>query len=95
MKTDKTSVIVIDEQNEQNSNLPINNSQSNKKSADSIAQDQFFKMIQLFGLEAAVIPVEKQMPVEDRSIKREKISKQLWKKHLHFVQTIPLIKEQI
>ena len=74
MKTDKTSVIVIDEQNEQNSNLPINNSQSNKKSADSIAQDQFFKMIQLFGLEAAVIPVEKQMPVEDRSIKRERLA---------------------
>jgi uncharacterized repeat protein (TIGR03899 family) len=74
MKTDKTSVIVMDETSEDNNHLPIDNNQSKKKSADSVAQDQFFKIIQLFGLEAAVIPVEKQMPVEDRSIKRERLA---------------------
>ena len=74
MKTDKTSVIVIDDQSEHNSNLPIDSKQPKKKSTDSASQEQFFKIVQLFGIEAAIIPVEKQMPVEDRSVKRERLA---------------------
>lgn len=74
MKPDKTSVIVIDEQGEHNNNLPIDGNQPKKKSADSLAQEQFFKIIQLFGIEAAIVPIEKQMPVEDRSLKRERLA---------------------
>jgi len=74
MKTDRTSVIVIDEQSESNNNLPIDSCEPKKKSADSPAQDQFVKITQQFGLEAAVIPIEKQMPIEDRSTKRERLT---------------------
>ncbi|WP_114324846.1 TIGR03899 family protein [Candidatus Colwellia aromaticivorans] len=74
MKTDKASIIVIDEQNENNGNLPIESSNPKKKSTDSPAHDQFFKITQPFGLEAAILPIEKQMPIEDRSIKRERLA---------------------
>ncbi len=74
MKPEKSSVIVVDEKSERNSKLPIENSTANKKSTDSLAQDQFLKITQQFGLEAALIPIEKQMPIEDRSIKRERLA---------------------
>lgn len=74
MKPEKSSVIVIDEKNETNSKLPLDNSTVKKTSTDSLAQDQFLKITQQFGLEAALIPIEKQMPIEDRSIKRERLA---------------------
>jgi len=74
MKTGKTSVIVIDESNENNSNLPLENVDQKKQSTDSPAHEQFFKITQQFGLEAAVLPIEKQMPIEDRSTKRERLA---------------------
>ena len=74
MKTDKTSVIVIDESNDDESNLPIESGESNKKNTESPTHKQFFKIAQQFGLEAPLLPIEKQMPVEDRSIKRERLT---------------------
>jgi len=74
MKTDKTSVIVIDQQDESNNNLPLENVDQKKQSTDSPAHEQFFKITQQFGLEAAVLPIEKQMPIEDRSTKRERLA---------------------
>jgi len=74
MKTNKPSVIVTDEQSKKNNNLPIDSSDPQNKSTDSIAHDQFFKITQQFGLEAAILPIEKQMPIEDRSTKRERLA---------------------
>jgi uncharacterized repeat protein (TIGR03899 family) len=74
MKKNKASVIVNDEQSENNSNLPIDNNTSNKQSTNTPAHDQFFKITQLFGLEAAILPIEKQMPIEDRCIKRQRLA---------------------
>ncbi|MGK0273502.1 MAG: putative repeat protein (TIGR03899 family) [Cocleimonas sp.] len=74
MKTDETSVIVIDEQSENNGNLPIDSSDPEKKSADSHTHDHFFKITQQFGLEAAILPTEKKMPIEDRSSRRERLA---------------------
>lgn len=74
MKTDKTSAIVVDEQNKTNSNLPIETSVPKQKPTNSPAHDQFFKITQQFGLEAAILPIEKQMPIEDRSTKRERLA---------------------
>lgn len=74
MKTDKASVIVIDKPNENNSNLPLENVDTKKQSTDSTAHEQFFKITQQFGLEAAILPIEKQMPIEDRSTKRERLA---------------------
>jgi uncharacterized repeat protein (TIGR03899 family) len=74
VKTDKNSVIVIDEPNSGESNLTIEEGKSKKKSTESATHKQFFKMTQQFGLEAPLLPIEKQMPVEDRSIKRERLS---------------------
>lgn len=74
MKTDKTSVITIDEPNENNSSLPLDNIDKKKQSNDSQAHDLFFKITQQFGLEAAILPIEKQMPIEDRSTKRERLA---------------------
>ena len=74
VKTDKTSVIVIDQPNDNVDNLPIESGDQQKKSAESPTHKQFFKITQLFGLEAPLLPVEKQMPLEDRSSKRERLA---------------------
>jgi len=74
VKTDKTSVIVIEQPSDNESNLPIENDESSKKSVESPTHKQFFKITQLFGLEAPLLPVEKQMPLEDRSCKRERLA---------------------
>ena len=74
MKTDKTSVVVIDQQSENNNNLPIENSKPKNNSTDFPAHEPFFKIIQKFGLEAAILPIEKQMPIEDRCTKRERLA---------------------
>jgi len=74
MKTEKASVIVINDKNKNSNNLPIENSDQTKKSTNSVAQDQFFKITQQFGLEAAILPIEKQMPIEDRSTKRDRLA---------------------
>ncbi|MBL4899559.1 MAG: TIGR03899 family protein [Colwellia sp.] len=74
MKTDKASVIVINEQDKNNNNLPIESSDPSKKSTHSVVHDQFFKITQQFGLEAALLPIEKQMPIEDRYTKRERLA---------------------
>jgi len=74
VKTDKTSVIVIEQPNDNEDNLPIESGDQQKKSAESPTHKQFFKITQLFGLEAPLLPIEKQMPLEDRSSKRERLT---------------------
>ncbi|MBL4822509.1 MAG: TIGR03899 family protein [Colwellia sp.] len=74
MNTEKTSVIVMDGHNDNNNNLPIKSSDPKKQSTDSLVHEQFFKITQQFGLEAAILPIEKQMPIKDRSSKRERLA---------------------
>jgi uncharacterized repeat protein (TIGR03899 family) len=74
MKTDKTSVITIDNPQKNNNSLPIESTDPQKKTSPSPAHDQFFKITQQFGLEATLLPIEKQMPIEDRSTKRERLA---------------------
>lgn len=74
MKTDKTSVIVIDQSSNSESNLPIENGEPKQKSTEPPAHKHFFKITQQFGLEAPLLPIEKQMPIEDRSTKRERLA---------------------
>ena len=76
MNTDKNSVIVIDEKSDSanNNNLPIDSSEPKNKLADSPTYDHLCKITQKFGLEAAILPIEKKMPIEDRSIRRERLA---------------------
>jgi uncharacterized repeat protein (TIGR03899 family) len=74
VKTDKTSVIVIDQPDEKDISLPVVNEEHDKKEQESPSHKQFFKISKLFGLEAPLLPVEKQMPLEDRSSKRERLT---------------------
>ncbi len=74
MKTDKTSVIVIDEPSDSESTELIEGSEPKKKTSESASHKQFFKMTQQFGLEAPLLPKEKQMPIEDRSVKRYRLA---------------------
>lgn len=74
MKTDKTSVIVIEKSKDSESNLPIESAEPKKKNVESPTHKLFFKITKEFGLEAPLLPIEKQMPVEDRSIKRERLA---------------------
>ncbi len=74
VKTDKTSVIVIDQPNDNEDSFPIESGDKQKQSTESPTHKQFFKITQLFGLEAPLLPVEKQMPLEDRSSKRERLA---------------------
>ncbi len=74
MKTDKTSVIVIDKPNNDESNLLIESDEQKKETTESPTYKQFFKITQQFGLEAPMLPIVKQMPIEDRSTKRERLA---------------------
>jgi len=74
MKTDKTSVIVIDESTSNENNLPVIENREQTKKNESPIHKQFFKITQQFGLEAPLLPVEKQMPIEDRSNRRNRLS---------------------
>lgn len=74
MKKDETSVIAVDKKADDNSSLIIDNDNAKNKSNEPSADDQFFKITQQFGLEAALLPIEKQMPIEDRSTKRERLA---------------------
>ncbi len=74
MKTDKASAIVIDQSVDNENNLPVEKRDQQDKNTESPAHKQFFKMTQQFGLEAPLLPIEKQMPLEDRSNKRERLA---------------------
>ncbi|MBL4942653.1 MAG: TIGR03899 family protein [Colwellia sp.] len=56
------------------SNLPIENEELKSKNVESPTHKQFFKITQQFGLEAPLLPIEKQMPIEDRSTKRGRLT---------------------
>lgn len=75
VNTKKTTAIVIDQAQEGESNLPIANEEQNTKSVESPQHNQFFKIAQVFGIEAPLLPVEKRMPLEDRSNKRKRLAK--------------------
>lgn len=47
---------------------------THKKKSEPAAHKQFFTITQKFGLEAALLPVEKQLPIEDRCQKRARLS---------------------
>lgn len=74
MKTDKTSVVIIDQPNNNEGNLPIESDEPSTKNVESPTHKQFFKITKQFGVEAPLLPLEKQMPVEDRSIKRQRLA---------------------
>jgi len=74
VKTDKTSVIVIDDSKGDESNLPVIENDETKKKSESPTHKQFFKITQQFGIEAPLLPLEKQMPIEDRSNRRERLA---------------------
>jgi len=74
LKPDKSSVIVIENANDSDSNLPVAGDELKKQNVEPTTHNQFFKITQHFGLEAPLLPVEKQMPLEDRSNKRERLA---------------------
>ncbi len=75
--SDKTSVVIVDKENslsDQDDSQTIIEHDATKKTTESPVHKQFFSISQQFGLEAALLPVEKQMPIEDRSNKRARLS---------------------
>jgi len=76
MKTDKTSVIVSKEESKHND---AKNAQLTadfallQKATETAAHKKLFNLTQQFGLEASLLPSEKQMPIEERSIKRSRL----------------------
>ena len=73
MKPDKSAVVVIDQDEDNQCNLPVEEAPIDN-SVETPTHKQFFKITQLFGLEAPLLPVEKQMPLEDRSNKRKRLA---------------------
>ena len=74
MNKEKKAVVVIDQPTDDDENLPIENQDQQKTSTETPTHKQFFKITQQFGLEAPLLPLEKQMPIEDRSKKRERLA---------------------
>jgi len=77
VNSEKKSVVIIDKERVQsdqaNSNAIIDHDAA-KKPTESAVHKQLFNITQQFGLEVALLPVEKQMPIEDRSNKRARLS---------------------
>ncbi len=76
VKSDKASVVVVDEkidQSAQEDSGKLVAQEAEKKAAESPTHKQFFNITQKFGLEAALLPIEQQMPIEDRCIKRARL----------------------
>lgn len=71
----KASDIVISQPQLDEDQLPIPHETQEIKPTESAIHKQFFKITQLFGIEAPLLPVEKRMPLEDRSNKRKRLSK--------------------
>lgn len=77
MNKDKKAVVVIEHQEDiedKEQSLPIESQEQQKKAVETPTHKQFFKITQQFGLEAPLLPIEKQMPLEDRSAKRERLT---------------------
>lgn len=71
----KSSTIVINQPQQEVDQLPITNETQEVKATEPSIHKQFFKITQLFGIEAPLLPIEKRMPLEDRSNKRKRLSK--------------------
>lgn len=73
MKKDKMPVIIVEQPNDNETSLPIESKEQQKNKTELPTNKPFFKIVQLFGIEAPLLPIEKQMPLEDRSNKRERL----------------------
>ncbi len=74
--SDKTPVVIVDKEDSisaQDDSHTMIEHDAAKKATESPVHKQFFSISQQFGLEAALLPVEKQMPIEDRSNKRARL----------------------
>ena len=90
MKTDKTAVIISDNSHSDEQSLNsggedkskkdisqgqlVENESPNKKATESASSQQFLKLAKQFAIDGALLPSDKQMPIEDRSNKRERLS---------------------
>jgi len=69
-----TTTIVVNENSNKNKIITaIENENIGQNTKESTTHKQFFKITQQFGIEAGLLPVEKQMPIEDRSVRRERL----------------------
>jgi len=73
LKPDTSDVVVIEQTEDNQRNLPIEETTIGN-SIETPAHKQFFKITQLFGVEAPLLPPEKQMPLQDRSTKRQRLA---------------------
>lgn len=73
-KSDKKSVVIVNENIVQDDSQELVTHEAEKKATEPPAYKQFFNITQQFGLEAALLPIEQQMPIEDRSNKRSRLS---------------------
>jgi len=69
----KTTIVANDNSNKNKIITAIENENIGQNTKESITHKQFFKITQQFGIEAGLLPVEKQMPIEDRSVRRERL----------------------
>ena len=75
--SEKKTVVIVDKESshvDQDGSHEIITNDASKKPTESAVHKQFFNITQQFGLEAALLPVEKQMPIEDRSNKRARLA---------------------
>lgn len=67
-------VVIVDEKIEPGDGHEIVAQETRSKSAESPVHKQFFNITQQFGLEGTLLPIEQQMPIEDRCNKRARLS---------------------
>ncbi|MEY8215469.1 MAG: TIGR03899 family protein [Colwellia sp.] len=79
MGTEKTVSVISNDNRNKNKVITVTASQNAEQNVEQNAKEfpahkQLFKITQQFGLEGALLPIEKQMPIEDRSNKRARLS---------------------
>ena len=81
MKVDPPPVIVIEQSKNDESNFSVEEESFNTKNIEA-THHHFFKITQCFGLEAPLLPTRKQIPISERSNKRERLTKQRKQKNI-------------
>ena len=76
MSKDKSEVVILEKEvkKEADNTAILKNNKSTQHSVDTGVSQQFLKLAKRFAIDGALLPEEKQMLIEDRTVKRARLS---------------------
>ena len=76
MSKDKSEVVLLEKdlQKSGDDKVIVTTSKSTENSVEAGVSQQFFKLAKKFAIDGALLPEDKQMLIEDRTVKRARLS---------------------